>query len=105
MTEHPTGTKARLEVRGLHAGYPGRPVVEDVSLSVPAGQVVAVVGPNGCGKSTLLRSVARLHRPESGRVLIGGTDIWETGRRRAAHHVALLPQSPRAPEAVTVAGL
>ncbi|MFJ2093983.1 ABC transporter ATP-binding protein [Streptomyces sp. NPDC087901] len=105
MTENPTGTKAGLEVRGLHAGYPGRPVVEDVGLTVPAGQVVAIVGPNGCGKSTLLRTVARLHRPESGTVLIDGTDIWQTGRRRAAHHVALLPQSPRAPEAVTVAGL
>ncbi|MHC3458960.1 ABC transporter ATP-binding protein [Streptomyces flavovirens] len=94
-----------IEIRALRSGYPGRPVVEDVDLTVPAGQVVAIVGPNGCGKSTLLRTIARLHRPDAGTVHVGGEDIWEMNRRRAAHRVALLPQSPRAPEAVTVAGL
>ncbi|MFI5856362.1 ABC transporter ATP-binding protein [Streptomyces parvulus] len=98
-----------LEVRSLSAGYPGRPVVgaggEGVSLTVPAGHVAAIVGPNGCGKSTLLRTVARLHRPEAGTVLADGTDVWDLTQRRAARRVALLPQSPRAPEAVTVAGL
>lgn len=105
MTDAPRETAPGLEVTALHAGYPGRPVVENVHLTVPAGQVVAIVGPNGCGKSTLLRTVARLHRPESGTVKAAGEDIWELGRRQAAHRVALLPQSPRAPEAVTVAGL
>ncbi|MEU5699068.1 ABC transporter ATP-binding protein [Streptomyces aurantiacus] len=94
-----------LEVRGLHAGYPGRAVVKDVRLTVPAGQVAAIVGPNGCGKSTLLRAVARLHRPDAGTVHAVGADVWGLGRREAAHRIALLPQSPRAPEAVTVAGL
>ncbi len=72
---------------------------------MPAGHVTAVVGPNGCGKSTLLRTLARLHKPASGTVLAAGDDIWGLSRRQAAHRVALLPQSPRAPEAVTVAGL
>ncbi|MFD7901379.1 ABC transporter ATP-binding protein [Kitasatospora sp. NPDC059747] len=95
-----------LTVQGLTAGYgPGRPVLDGVDLAVPAGRVVAVVGPNGCGKSTLLRAVARLHRPDAGRVLVGGEDVWRLRPRRAAHRVALLPQSPQAPEAVTVAGL
>lgn len=98
-------TAPGLEIRALHAGYPGRPVVEDVSVTVPAGHVAAVVGPNGCGKSTLLRTVARLHRPGAGTVHAGGTDLWKLTQRQAAHRVALLPQSPRAPEAVTVAGL
>ncbi|MEU8510013.1 ABC transporter ATP-binding protein [Kitasatospora sp. NPDC048722] len=95
-----------LTVQGLTAGYgPGSPVLDGVDLAVPAGRVVAVVGPNGCGKSTLLRAVARLHRPDAGRVLVGGEDVWRLRPRRAAHRVALLPQSPQAPEAVTVAGL
>ncbi|WP_329261247.1 ABC transporter ATP-binding protein [Actinoallomurus sp. NBC_01490] len=94
-----------LRVRSLHAGYPGRPVVKDVDLTVPTGQVAAIVGPNGCGKSTLLRTVARLHRPDSGTVQAAGDDVWRLSRRQAAHRIALLPQSPRAPEAVTVAGL
>ncbi|GHF26357.1 iron-dicitrate ABC transporter ATP-binding protein [Streptomyces mashuensis] len=95
----------RLVVEQLTAGYPGHPVVHGVDLTVPEGQVVAVVGPNGCGKSTLLRTLARLHRPEAGTVRIGDADIWRLPPRAAAHRVALLPQSPLAPEAVTVAGL
>ncbi|GHC54949.1 ABC transporter ATP-binding protein [Streptomyces cinnamoneus] len=95
----------RLVVEQLTAGYPGRPVVHGVDLTVPEGQVVAVVGPNGCGKSTLLRAIARLHQPESGTVRIGDADVWALTPRRAAHRIALLPQSPQAPEAVTVAGL
>lgn len=94
-----------LRVEGVRAGYPGHVAVDGVDLTVPAGQVVAVVGPNGCGKSTLLRTVARLHRPDEGRVMLGDEDVWELKPRRAAHRVALLPQSPQAPEAVTVAGL
>ncbi|MFJ4439437.1 ABC transporter ATP-binding protein [Streptomyces sp. NPDC088923] len=100
-----TGTPAGLLISGLRAGYPGRPVVRDVDLTVPAGQVAAIVGPNGCGKSTLLRTIARLHPAEAGTVHAAGADLWALDRRRAARHVALLPQSPRAPEAVTVAGL
>ncbi|WP_171166632.1 ABC transporter ATP-binding protein [Streptomyces sp. I05A-00742] len=94
-----------LRVEQLIAGYPGHRAVAGVDLTVPSGQVVAIVGPNGCGKSTLLRSIARLHQPESGRVLAGDADIWRLKQRRAAHRIALLPQSPLAPEAVTVAGL
>ncbi|WP_370622961.1 ABC transporter ATP-binding protein [Streptomyces tsukubensis] len=94
-----------LEVRGLSAGYPGRPVVTDAEFTVPAGHVGAIVGPNGCGKSTLLRAVARLHRPQSGTVHADGADIWQLGQKAASRRVALLPQSPRAPEAITVVGL
>ncbi|WP_327352525.1 ABC transporter ATP-binding protein [Streptomyces sp. NBC_01304] len=94
-----------LHAEQLTAGYPGHLAVRDVDLTIAAGQVVAVVGPNGCGKSTLLRAMARLHKPASGRVRVGDADIWQLSQRQAAHRIALLPQSPQAPEAVTVAGL
>ncbi|MCW5249799.1 ABC transporter ATP-binding protein [Streptomyces sp. SHP 1-2] len=94
-----------LRTEGLIAGYSGRTVVNGVDVTVPSGRVVAIVGPNGCGKSTLLRAMARLHAPEAGRVLVGGEDVWRMRQREAAHRIALLPQSPQAPEAVTVAGL
>ena len=94
-----------LVVSGLSAGYGGAPAVRDVSFTARAGTVVAVVGPNGCGKSTLLRSAARLHKPQSGSVHVGGEDLWSMRPRRAAHRVALLPQTPQAPEGITVAGL
>nr|WP_237535167.1 ABC transporter ATP-binding protein [Streptomyces sp. SID3343] len=92
-------------VEDLYAGYPGHRAVAGIDLSVPSGSVVAIVGPNGCGKSTLLRSIARLHKPESGRVTVGGEDVWKLKPRQAAHRVGMLPQNPTAPEAVTVSGL
>ena len=53
----------------------GPEVLHDVSFSVPAGQVVGIVGPSGSGKSTLAKLVQRLYVPESGRVLVDGTDL------------------------------
>src|SRR4029453_18161350 len=50
-------------------------VLKDVTLQGPAGQMVGIVGPSGSGKSTLAKLVQRLYVPESGRVLIDGTDI------------------------------
>jgi iron complex transport system ATP-binding protein len=94
-----------LVVESLRASYPGVRAVDGVDLEIRPGEVVAVVGPNGCGKSTLLRAMARLHRPAAGRVLVGGDDLWRLRPRHAAHRVGLLPQSPLAPEAITVAGL
>jgi subfamily B ATP-binding cassette protein HlyB/CyaB len=53
----------------------GAQVLRDVNLVVPAGQVVGIVGPSGSGKSTLAKLVQRLYVPESGRVLLDGTDL------------------------------
>jgi ATP-binding cassette, subfamily B, bacterial HlyB/CyaB len=53
----------------------GPEVLHDVSFSVPAGQVVGIVGPSGSGKSTLAKLIQRLYVPESGRVLVDGTDL------------------------------
>jgi len=50
-------------------------VLHDVSFSVPAGQVVGIVGPSGSGKSTLAKLIQRLYVPESGRVLVDGVDL------------------------------
>ena len=53
----------------------GPEVLHDVSFSVPAGQVVGIVGPSGSGKSTLAKLIQRLYVPESGRVLVDGVDL------------------------------
>jgi subfamily B ATP-binding cassette protein HlyB/CyaB len=53
----------------------GPEILHDISLSVPAGQVVGIVGPSGSGKSTLAKLIQRLYVPESGRVLADGTDL------------------------------
>lgn len=95
----------QLAVSNLRAGYGSLIAVDGVDLTVQPGVVAAIVGPNGCGKTTLLSAAARIHRPMSGQVAIGGDDIWKLRPKQAAHRVTLLPQSPQAPEGITVAGL
>lgn len=64
--------------------------VDDVSLSITAGETVALLGPSGCGKSTVLRCVAGLERPDAGQVCIGGQDV--TNLPPEARHVGLVFQ-------------
>jgi ATP-binding cassette subfamily B protein len=66
-----------ISLRGLGFTYPGAtsPSLEDVTLDLPAGSVVAVVGENGAGKSTLVKLLTGLYRPSSGQVLVDGVDL------------------------------
>lgn len=81
------------------------PVVSDLTLEVPDGQVTVICGPNGCGKSTLLRALARLLKPRRGAVELDGVAIARLSTRHVATRIGLLPQSPTAPEGLTVADL
>src|SRR3982074_3915823 len=60
---------------GRPAGYGGAPVVRDISISVGAGEVVAIIGPNGAGKSTLLKSLVGILRVTAGSVEVAGQDV------------------------------
>jgi iron complex transport system ATP-binding protein len=95
----------RLEVDELQLGYRERIVIEALTMVVPAGRVSAIVGPNACGKSTLLRALVRLLAPRHGHVLLDGHDIHRLRGKELARHVGLLPQSPIAPEGITVGDL
>ena len=65
--------EAMLSIRGLWGGYhKAAPVIRDLTMDLPRGQVTALLGPNGCGKSTLLRLCARLLEPAAGEVLLDG---------------------------------
>ncbi len=94
-----------LRAAGLHLAYDSREVISGLDLVVPPGAVTAVVGPNGCGKSTLLRGLARLLRPTGGAVLLDGRPLHELPSREVARTIGILPQSPSAPEGITVADL
>lgn len=80
-------------------------VAEDLTVAVPAGSFTVIIGPNGCGKSTLLRALARTLKPRSGRVLLDGAPMDAMRTKAIARRLALLPQSPIAPEAITVGDL
>ena len=93
-----------IEVNGLTAGYGGQSILQGVSLTVPAGAVTVILGPNGCGKTTLLRVLARQIRPTGGAVRLDGRPLDHYGRREFARKVALLPQSRPVP-GITVGAL
>jgi iron complex transport system ATP-binding protein len=93
---------SRLRAEGVTLGYGDANVVEDLTLVVPEGKVTSVVGPNGCGKSTLLRSLARLLKPRGGAVYLDGQAISKLPTREVAKRLGILPQSPVAPEGLTV---
>ncbi|MEU1329999.1 ABC transporter ATP-binding protein [Streptomyces sp. NPDC005865] len=98
-------TAARLTARALTLAYEDRTVVEGLDLAIPDGRVTVIVGPNACGKSTTLRALGRLLRPRSGAVLLDGASLAGLPTKRIAQQIGLLPQTPAAPEAITVADL
>ena len=100
MTSH-----HRLAVHDVTLGYGDRVVVSGLDLAVAPGKVTAIVGANASGKSTLLRAMARLMTPRTGRVLYDGSDIHRLPTKEVARALGLLPQSPIAPEGITVADL
>ncbi|WP_030603997.1 ABC transporter ATP-binding protein [Streptomyces rimosus] len=97
--------RSRLAARDLTLAYEDRTVVDGLDLDIPHGAVTVVVGPNACGKSTLLRALGRLLKPRRGAVLLDGTDLARIPTKKIAQAVGLLPQTPVAPEAITVADL
>lgn len=87
----------------LSLSYDGKTiVVHELDLSIEPGTVTALVGPNGCGKSTLLRGISRLLAPAHGSVYLNGKDIHKMKAKDLARQLGILPQSPTAPEGLTV---
>jgi iron complex transport system ATP-binding protein len=96
---------ARLGAEGVTVGYADRVVLDNLDVAIPAGVITTVIGPNGCGKSTLLRTLSRLLKPRQGKVLLDGGDIARLKTKDVAKRMGLLPQTPIAPEGLTVADL
>lgn len=95
----------KLTAEALNAGYGARQILTDLDLSVPPNAITAIVGANACGKSTLLRCLARLLKPASGQVILDGRSVRDIPTRALARQLGLLPQSPIAPDGITVADL
>lgn len=81
-----------LAATDLSFAYGDQRVLWDVSLSVPSGGMVGVLGPNGCGKTTLLRLLSGALMPTSGTIALDGRPIAALDRRSIARRVAVVPQ-------------
>jgi branched-chain amino acid transport system ATP-binding protein len=82
-----------MEVEGLTSGYGAAPVLHEISLKVPAGKIVAVLGANGAGKTTLLRTLSGLVPATAGRILFDGLDLRGTKVERMVHRgIAHVPE-------------
>lgn len=89
----------------VSAGYGDTEILHGLDLAVPSARITVIVGANACGKSTLLRTMSRLISPRQGHVLLDGKSIHRIPSRELARTLGLLPQSPVAPEGITVADL
>lgn len=94
-----------LRTHGLRVGYGKEPVIDHLDLNVPEGKFTAVIGPNGCGKSTLVSALSRVLPTTPGMVTLDGRALSTYRPRSLAQRLALLPQHPVVPDAVTVANL
>ncbi|MDO8493914.1 MAG: ABC transporter ATP-binding protein [Deltaproteobacteria bacterium] len=64
-----------IEITNLYKSFKDQPVLRGVNLSIPKGKITVIIGPSGCGKTSLLRHIIGLLKPDSGRVVVDGTDI------------------------------
>ena len=86
-----------IELRELDCGYQGKTVLQNVTLSFPAGKVLVLLGPNGCGKSTLLRTALGLLPKQGGEIRFDGAEIGTLSPKEIARKAAYLSQSRNVP--------
>jgi len=87
--------RGQIELRGVDFAYsPGVPVLSDVSLLIPAGETIALVGPTGAGKSTIAKLVTRFYDPTAGDVLIDGQDLRAVTLESLRRQLGVVPQEP-----------
>lgn len=85
-------------LHNVSAGYGGKAVIHDISLSLEPGKVTAVIGPNGCGKSTLLKTITGILPVTNGEVLFHDIPSARLSPLETARQVAYLPQTRRVPD-------
>jgi branched-chain amino acid transport system ATP-binding protein len=81
-----------LEIDGLTAGYDQAAVVRGVSMTVGAGEVVALLGANGAGKTTTLRAISGVVKPDAGRISLNGEDLASLSPSARARRIAHVPE-------------
>jgi iron complex transport system ATP-binding protein len=91
-----------LTIEALSAGYHGKQVLCDISLTMPPGAVIALIGPNGSGKTTLIRTVSGILPPERGIIRYNGEDLTKMSVQERSRLIAVVPQIRSLPPAFSV---
>ncbi|MFT4115329.1 ABC transporter ATP-binding protein [Bradyrhizobium sp.] len=92
-----------LRIEGLSAGYSAKPVLNDVSINVGAGQFVAIVGPNGAGKTTLFKTISGIVKPSGGSITFNGVDLLAVPPPQRPHlGIAHVPEGRQVFPSLTV---
>ncbi len=94
-----------IKTENLSISYGDFEIVKDLNLNIPKGKITTIIGSNGCGKSTILKTIARILKPKSGAIYINGSNIQGLSSKSIAKEMAVLPQSPQAPNGLTVGEL
>ncbi len=94
---HSVSARDPLRAAGVTAGYGGRVVLDNVSLTLHAGEILGMIGPNGSGKSTLIRAITRVVPLQAGTVHLGGRDVRGMRAADVARYAAVVPQSASVP--------
>ena len=93
MSAPAAGPTTGIEVSGVSHRYGGETVLHDITLSLPAGQTIALVGPDGVGKSTLLGLIAGVRKLQSGQISTLGVNIGNrAAREQFLPRLAFMPQ-------------
>lgn len=87
-----------INVTKLCAGYPSKQVLFDINLTIPAGKITVIVGPNGCGKSTLLKTFCGILPAREGTIQLNGQDLRTFTPQMLARQVSYLAQSRQVPD-------
>ncbi|MCE2597011.1 ABC transporter ATP-binding protein [Motilimonas cestriensis] len=93
---------ALLSVNGINFCYESKAVIKDVSITLSAGSLVGIVGPNGGGKSTLIKLLAKQMMPTAGEIVLKQQPLSNYTMKQLAKHIAYLPQHPTIPAGITV---
>ncbi len=91
-----------IKTENLDIAYSDTTIVQNLNLEIAEGKITTIIGPNGCGKSTVLKTIGRIIKPKNGFVYLNGADIKRLKTGEIAQKMAILPQSPKAPEGITV---
>ncbi|WP_087842010.1 ABC transporter ATP-binding protein [Lactiplantibacillus plantarum] len=91
-----------IEAQNISIGYGDKVIVDQLSITIPHGQITTLIGPNGSGKSTLIRAIAHLLPPTTGVILLDHQNIQQIKSKTFAKKIAVLPQTNQTANDLTV---